>query len=103
MQILKYLLVVAVLVFQIDFAHAGIKKIHKAHGKSHVSGPRTASYYKAAKYFKAPKKTSKVAKNTKLKKSAKSKRTVASVSSSRKHKPKKAKHAKLGAKKKHLR
>jgi hypothetical protein len=97
MQILKFILVLAVMVFQVEFAQAG----------------RSASYYKAAKYFKAtPKKAvkrtakkagKKAAKVAKLKKSAKNKRAIASVSSSVKHKLKKSKSARLPAKKKHLR
>ena len=82
MKILKYLLVIAVLVFQIDFAQAGIKKsAKKAKPKPHIA--RSTNYYKAAKYFKAPKKAVKSAKHSKLKKGAK-KRTVASVSKGKK-------------------
>ena len=80
MKILKYLLVIAVLVFQIDFAQAGIKKSAKK-AKPHIA--RSTNYYKAAKYFKAPKKAVKSAKHSKLKKGAK-KRTVASVSKGKK-------------------
>lgn len=95
MQIIKYVLVLALVIFQVDFAFAG----------------RSASYHKAAKYFKnvpkkvvkkTVKKAGKSAKIAKLKKGAKSKRSLASVSSPMKLKLKK-KSARLSVKKKHLR
>lgn len=84
MKILKFLLVIAVFVFQIDFAQAGIKKHpSKAKAKPHIA--RSAAYYNAAKYFKAsPRKAVKTAKNSKIKKGLRSKRAVASYSKSKK-------------------